>query len=696
MLTIVLSVAVFAQTTVYVDGTNGDDTFNSGSLGFPYRSVTKAITVLTAGSGGTINIMAAVYQNSTTGETDPITVNATGKTITFVGTNVGLNTTVAFTNGFVLTAGTVNMGLTGTAAFNLGSTWTLTAGTMNIATANVILNSGATITFNNGVLNAPPTTGANTNVLFNGSSAIASTSAFLPNSLGSGTLTLSKTSSSAITIDNTSLACGPIGATTTGPVTFSGNVASGTITVSANTAVTFNGNVTVGSATAGSACDIINNSTGTITIGATAANTLTMYSTVAVATDGTDANVGEIKNTSTGNIVVNSTVTENIKNTGTSTDGGDQTAQTITLFPINNTGNTPGAITINGNVSFVNTNVVGSVPANNGVAHIVTLSNTGTGTVAINGSILTPASTAAFTTPPWINVKLSNIGGGTFTTRAAALRGIAGTPGITNGTSVGPVAGVTMTLGQPGDAFTTSWDIVNDVSTSVMTLNGTGALGGALTNGATSASKVVLGANEAIAGVVNNAGNIQIGSNTLTLSGTGAGVLVGAGDIYSITTATTGSGVVKFTGAAPTSTYTGKLPNVEVASATSFSLAGQAVWGNFLISGAGAVTIAGTTDIKGTLNMNGAGTLTINGGTTVRGDINMNAGNITMGTAGLTVVGTFNMPQGTFTFGAQTLTLQGNFNRTGGTIDKTAAGTGTLAFAGSGPQTFSPGTDECL
>jgi fibronectin-binding autotransporter adhesin len=690
VLTMVLSVVVFAQTTIYVDGTNGDDTFNNGTVSLPYRSITKAITVLTAGSGGTISATAAVYQASTTGETDPITVNATGKTITFVGTSVGLNTTVQFTNGFILTAGTVNMGLTGTASFNVGATLTLTAGTMNIVTANVIMTPG-TITITNGVLNAPPTVGNTTNVIFNGSTAIASTSSFLPSNLGAGTLTLSKTSNSAITIDNTSLTCGAIvvNVANSGGVTFAGNVfASGNVNVSAAVPVNFNGNLTLGSAVLASAADLINSSTGLVTVGTTSANTLTLYSTVDILGNEAATYEGQILNSSTGKIIVNSTLTENMKNVGIATTGADGYAIVGTARPlVLNSGNTTGGVTLNGPVNFVNTNIMGTSATINDVSHGALISNTGTGTVAIVGTISTPVSAAAFTTPAnaVVNVMLSNTGGGTLTTRAAALRGTAGVTGVTNNTAAG-----TMTLGQAGDAFSTNWNILNDFAGSTLTLNGTGGLGGALTNN-NATSVVVLGANQTIAGVVTNVGKIKLNSNTLILSGTVAGTLVGNGDIYSTTTATIGSGLVKFTGASPTSTYTGNLPNVEVASATSFSLAGQAVWGNFLVSGAGAVTIAGTTNIKGTLNLNG-GNLTINGATTVTGDINMNAGNVTMGTAGLTVVGTFNMPQGTFSFGAQTLTLQGNFNRTGGVIDAAAAGTGTLAFTGTGPQTFSPGT----
>ena len=688
---VLLGTTAFAQT--YVSATNGDDTFGNGSQATPYRSISKAVTVLN-GVGGTISVEAGVYSNALTGETaGPLTINDAGKTYTFVGTSVGVNTTVSIAAGFTLTAGTVNMGLTGTAAFNFGaSTITLTAGALNIATANFVLTSGATLAIANGTLNTLPTVGANTNVTFNGTAAVASTSAFLPSSLGTGVLTISK-ASGAITIDNATLSCAGIVINDVATVTINSNITTtADIAVSAAATVNLNGNVVLGTSSNGAAADITN-TTGTVSVGTSSANTLSLFATVAAGTVGTDANVGTVENTGAGSITVNSTVTDNIKNTGTSTDGGDQTALTITL-PIFNA--TAGNITVNGNVTFNNTNVKGTTGTSNQVSHTITLSNSGAGTLAISGSISTPASSAAFTTPDnaHINVKLSNTGGGTFTTRSAALRGAAGTEGISNKTVAG-----TMTLGQVGDTFTASWDIVNDLTGSTLTLNGTGTLGGALTNGGTSGSTVVLGAPQTIAGVVTiTSGSIKLNTATLTLTLTGADALVNGGTIYSSSVGATGTGWVKFTGDVASMSGAGAMPNVEITSATSWaSAAGNVYWGDLKVNCAGAVTIGGSSDIKGNLNVLSTGSVTINDAgnvaSQVRGQINMTGGGgITLGTAGLTVTGTFSMSAGTFAFGSRTLTLAGNFNRTGGTIDATAAGTGTLAFAGATNQTFTPGT----
>ena len=684
---VLLGTTAFAQT--YVSATNGDDTFGNGSIATPYRSITKAVAVL-AGVGGTISVEAGVYSNALTGETvGPLTINDAGMTYTFVGTLVGVNTTVSIAAGFTLTAGTVNMGLTGTAAFDFGaSTVTLTAGALNIATANFKLGSGATLSIANGTLNTLPTVGANTNVTFNGTAAVASTSAFLPSNLGTGVLTISK-ASGAITIDNAALTTNGITINNVATVTINSNITStANIAVGAAATVNLNGNITMGTATSGAQVDITN-TTGTVSIGASSSNTLTLYTTVAAGTVGTDANVGEVKNTGAGSITINSTVTENIKNTGTNPNGGDQTALTVTL-PLFTA--IAGNITVNGNIAFTNTNVRGTAAGDNQVSHTVTLSNSGTGIVAFAGSITTPASTEAFTTPEnaAIWVKLSNTGGGTFTTRSAALRGVAATEGISNKTAAG-----TMTLGQAGDVVTADWDVMNDFAASSLTINAGATFGGAFTNN-NATSLVTFTTNAEVKKLFTNVGKVKLNATTLTLSLNANPALNNAtatGDIYSVTSTVTGSGLVKFTGATSGILNGGKLPNVEYTGATAFTIAtGNTIYGNLVTSGAGTATIGGASDIKGNLNPTGTGLVTINGTTTVRGSVNMTSASVTMGTAGLTVEGTFNMSSGTFTFGANTLTLKGNFNRTAGTIDAAAAGTGTLNFAGATNQTFTPGT----
>jgi fibronectin-binding autotransporter adhesin len=690
VLTIVLSISAFAQTTIYVSATNGDDTFGAGTALNPYSSISKAIGVATTGS--TISVQAGTYQASTvrpvqgTGTGDDALAVTGSLNLTFVATALNSDTTVWITKGInINTTGTVNLGITGK-VFNLGTTATalqLTAGTLNIS-PYVVFGSGGTLTVGNGTMVGVPSITTALNVTFNGTNAVASTSAYLPNSLGTGLLTCAQ-ASSALTIDNASLTCGGITVSGGGAVTIASNITStANINITGAAAVTLNGNLTLGTATAGAACDIINANSGTLTVGASSTNTLTTYSTVAAGTVGTDANVGEIKNTATGKIIINSTVTENIKNTGVNPNGGDQTALTITLPVITNTGGGAAAITINGNINFVNTNVVGTAATDNQVSHTVTISNSGAGAVSFAGSITTPASTAAFTTPAnvAINVMLSNTGGGTLATRGAALRGAAGTQGITNSTAAG-----TMTLGQPGDAFTTNYDIMNDFASSTLTLNGTGTLGGALTNN-NAGSVVALGANQTIAGLVTNTGKIKLNTYTLTLTKTAAAALAGAGDMYSVTTATIGTGVVAFTGAVGSSTYTGNLPNVQIASGTSFSLAGNTIWGNLVTSGSGTVSLAAATVIKGDFNLTGSGVVTVSGNSSVAGNVNMTAGSITLA-ANLTVSGTFTMPQGTFNFGSSSLILNGNFNRTAGTI---TPGTGTLDFEGTAPQAFNPGT----
>lgn len=651
---VLLGTTAFAQT--YVSATNGDDTFGDGSIATPYRSIQKAINV--AATGSTISVEAGIY-NSTVVPTEgaPITM-AAARSFTFVGTSVGLNTTVTLTDGFTLNhaSAVADFQTTGTATFNFGTTATaliLTAGTMNIATANVTLGSGATMTVGDGVLNTLPTKGTNLSVIFNGANAVASTSAYLPSSLGSGTVSVDKTTGT-VTIDNTTLSLTNLTLAGTNTVN---------VTVSGSLTVAANGDITQGG-------------TGTLTIGNDASSTLTMSSTTAV---------GLITVNAGGSVVINSNISYSVKNAGTSATAGSSASYAAgNIFALTAASN----LTVNGNITFNNTNVA-ALNGDNAVRNSVTLSNASTGTLSIVGSITTPLASTTFadvtadaptTNEAFIDVILSNTSTGSFATRTAATRGATGTNGVIN-TGAG-----TMTLGQAGDTFSTSYDVQNSGATAVMTVNAAATFGGTFTT-VNAASLVELKANTSIAGLLTHAGLMKINANTLTLSNTGAGAFVGAGKIYSTTSATVGSGWVKFTGAAPVATFTGELPNVEATKP--LTVAGNTFYGDLKTSSTGGVTISGGSDVKGNLEVGGSGTITTNGATTVRGNVNMTAGNVTMGTAGLTVEGTFSMPQGTFTFGANTLTLVGNFNRTGGTV---VAGTGTLAFAGTASQTFTPGT----
>lgn len=638
--------SAFAQ--VYVSATNGDDTFGTGSAAAPYRTIQKAIN--SAATGSTIYVEAGVYNSVVLpGEGAPISVTS-AKTFTFVGTAVGANTTVSITDGFTLNNANavVNMGQSGTAQFNLGTSanaLVLTAGTMNIGTANVVVGSGATLHITDGTLNAPPTKGSNLNVLFDGANAVSSTSAFLPSSLGSGTLTISKATGD-ITIDNTSLSISSLVTNNAANVNITGN-----LTVAANS-------------------DITNSSTGTLTIGANSANILTMSTTTGL---------GQIVVSGGGNVVVNSSVTYNVKNAGTSSTVGDTPGLNVgNVFAVS----AASSLTVNGNITFNNTNVASSDGAN-AVAHTVTLSNAGSKNLVINGNITTPLSGTTFSAPTggndnaYVMVQLSNTGAGAFSVRNAALRGTGGT-GVTN------TGGGTMTLGQAGDTFSTGWDVVQDNTGSKLVVNASATFGGAFNNNASTAGAlVVFNTNASISGILTNAAKIQLNSNTLTLSrGTSAGPAVNAlnntGDIYSNTTATVGSGAIKLSGKASTITGAGNLPNVEFAGGNASGPTDYP-----------AISTGAT--LYGYLNVTGGGTLNVNGVSVVKGDVNMTSGSITLG-ANLTVEGTFTMPQGTFSFGANTLTLKGNFSRTGGTIDNTAAGTGTLNFAGATTQTFTPGT----
>jgi len=149
--------SVLAQT--YVSATDGDDGVGGqGTISAPYRTIAKGIAVTAA--GGTIIVEPGTYAEN-------VTVN---KALTIYAQDFGSNGgTAVIMKNLVL-----NM-TTGTDVLSFGETGmpfkidnlTLTAGVLNIATANVVVAGGKTITRTAGTINNTPTV-TNVNVTYNG------------------------------------------------------------------------------------------------------------------------------------------------------------------------------------------------------------------------------------------------------------------------------------------------------------------------------------------------------------------------------------------------------------------------------------------------------------------------------------------------------------------------------------------------
>lgn len=554
VLTLLFSALAVAQTTWYVNSTNGDDLIYNGlsavasgpSTG-PYKTIAKAIG--SAASGDIISIAAGTY-----GEANV----AIGQNLTFVSTNFLSSNVVTITNGITIsTAGkTINLGRTsdGSLQFDLGSTATalvLTAGTLNIDAANVTVAAGGTITRTAGTISATPTV-SNVNVTYSNTADIAA-GPEMPAALGTGSLTVAGSAGKLVTFSN------PFSAK--GGLTFtSGNA-------------TFNGAITL------------------------------------------DAGAGvappSIMNSGTGDVVFAGALTWNVYKTNWAAPIFD-----------NNGGNT----TVNGSITFNHS--TGSTTGNGNITG--TIQNSGAGTVSIGG----------FTSP---SVTISTT---TYKTDISVANNATGKITFTGSVAVGGTAA--------------------NASTGTLTFAG-GTVTGNVTNSST--GKIVLNADLTFAAnLTNNAGGtVQLNSFTLTMSGNTAAVDNATGKIISATAATTGSGVLKFTGNS-TATLS---PGVEIASLT----VAHATGGQVTI-GTGAATLYGNLTVA-------SGTLIVDQTTTVKGTTTLSGGTLSLNSAGLVAEGAYNQTGGTLTFGANTLTAKSNVTMTGGSV---TPGTGTLSF-GSGTAT---------
>lgn len=217
------TVSTFAQSTYYVSATNGNDLVFPGTQAQPFQTIGKALA--TAADGDVINVFADTYNEG--GAQLAITKTVTLNSLTFNASNV-----VIITNGIQINGAgkTVSLGNGTSLQFNLGSTataLTLTAGTLNITSANVIVAGGGTITraSNTATISATPTT-TNVNVVYNGAADITS-GPELPASLGTGTLTINMAATKTLTVgSNLTIGAGQIitALTNAGNATFTGNV----------------------------------------------------------------------------------------------------------------------------------------------------------------------------------------------------------------------------------------------------------------------------------------------------------------------------------------------------------------------------------------------------------------------------------------------------------------------------------------
>jgi hypothetical protein len=554
----VFAANAFAQT--YVSNTNGNDVVGTGTALAPYKTIAKGIAQ--TADGGTIIIDADTYNEA--GASIDLTGGGAGKNLTFIAQTFNALNTVTITNGVTIgTAKTINLGTTGQ-MFNLGSTanaLVLTAGTLNITTANVIIASGGTITRTAGTVNNTPTT-TNVNVTYNGTVDIAS-GAELPASLGTGTLTVGITAGKTLTVGSSvSFSNAGIINVITGHVTFNSTASfaysaatvANAITNGGTNTVTFNGAVTLSRSAAAHTITLQNTNTGTLSFAGGITNN-----------DNTNITLN-LSNTSTGTVklgaaTINNTVANNaggviellgtvtfsgttIGNAGSTLKlGGNQLNITNAAAAINNTG---------GNIISTTVSTVGSGLLN--ITGVATLTGAGElPNVTVAGKLTLAA--APVTVPVYGNFTLSSATAGALTLNNNTLE-IWGTSFARTDNTPNNVAAGTGTLSfrgglaqtfTPGASCVLYNMLVNKTASTVVAL----------------ASSVAVGNNLTI-----TSGTLNVGDYNLNLQGAPS-VFTNGGQAYS----STNNGYVVFEGASGTVTGAGQFGNILV----NLSVAGNAV-----------------------------------------------------------------------------------------------------------------------
>ncbi|KAF0152410.1 MAG: hypothetical protein FD143_1048 [Ignavibacteria bacterium] len=545
----VFAANAFAQT--YVSNTNGNDIVGTGTALAPYKTIAKGIAQ--TADGGTIIIDADTYNE--TGASLDLTGGGAGKNLTFIAQTFNALNTVTITNGVTIgTAKTINLGTTGQ-MFNLGTganALVLTAGTLNITTANVIVGGGGTITRTAGTINNTPTT-TNVNVTYNGTVDIAS-GAELPASLGTGTLTVSITAGRTLTVGSSvSFSNAGLINVITGHVTFNGTASfayssattANAITNGGTNTVTFNGLVSLSRSAAAHTVTLQNTSTGTLSFAGGVTNN-----------DNTNITLN-LSNTSTGTVklgaaTINNTVANNaggilellgtvtfsgttIGNAGSTLRlGGNQLNITNAAAAINNTG---------GNIISTTVSTVGSGLLN--ISGAATLTGAGElPNVTVSGQLTLVAAVA--TVPVYGSFTLSSGTAGALTLNnntleiwGAAFNRTNNTPGnLVAGTGTLSFRGGLAQTFTPGGSCVLYNMVVNKTASTVVTL----------------ASSVAVGNNLAI-----TSGTLNVGDFNINLQGAPS-VFSNGGQAYS----STGNGYVVFEGASGGVTGAGQFGNILV------------------------------------------------------------------------------------------------------------------------------------
>lgn len=492
MLTFVVLFATtaFAQTTYYVDATNGlpgnnglAATQTAVGVG-PVESLTTLFVKYPAlADGSTINIAVGTYP-----ETGALYTFANTLTLNGYVPVGSASTEVIFPNGIELNGAsktlTLTLGGIGSAGptaatrFNVGTQLDLTLGTITVGTPSALyIASGVTITRTRGALNGTPTfaTSGNFNLVYAspGINGTMTAGSEVPANFGAGFLDIQRNQFENLFFPSS-----------LGTLTFALNTGAAAIDVTGNADVTFSNNISL---TRNSILD--NSGGGNLTINGNvsfpdpAANGVTP---------------ARISMSGAGTLEINGNVTFNYRDV----NGGNA---------IESTGG--GALVINGNVSFAKT-------TSGGADRTATIRETGGGSLDINGTVTYTTATIS-STVYHVLVNLVNDSGGSVslgsTSGTSTLRGtLSNNAGASTFTLNGnldltaSLAGATTGLNNAGDIVLNGFtlNLAFSINTQTLTITNGGEISG------TGILKYSV-ANGTGAGTVNFTGNGDFGNYTV-------------------------------------------------------------------------------------------------------------------------------------------------------------------------------------
>ena len=640
-----LSLATAFGQTVYVDVTNGSDTYtgvnstNSPAGTGPLATINAGIGKLA--NGGTLVIFAGTY-NGGDGAGAAINITTAALTgITFEFRQLNSNQQVLLSAGsftYNVTGGVLTVAATNGTEYMTVNDLILGSSTknssMNIPVASyvqVASNNTVTLWGTSAFTNQAPQKTTNIQVSYQGGTSVVAGPESNYGTYGTGTITVNKTAGTSVTFNN---------AMTLGGL----NVTSGD--------ATFNGAVTMG------VYDMQNTSTGTVTFASTVG--------LSVVTSTTN-DVGTILNTSTGSIVFNGAVTW----TGTNTTNVIGQAVTGQYFVENQS---TGSILINSSISLVASdgaaarNVSGWVYNNGGTLTLGAV--TAAATTTNSNSFTLSAYNAA------VGTGVMNVSGGTF--RGDMFNGAGATTNILGATTVGGLFTNAGTVATSSNMLTLSGASAHATNGGTVTSAAGGGItvtaGGSSFNGGTLGNLTInhgTAATTTISGAV-NASNLTVTKGTLSI---GAATTVATAGTTTVNGGTLAIGAFTFTtGGFTQSSGTVTLTN-NVASILDLKGSFNRTAGTFTNGGAssivkftgtGAQSFNGGPLIQvGDLSFtNTAATITLGQSVRVQGNCTINAStNLALGTLNIILIGN-----------ASAMTNNGTY---------TASGGGGVIFGGS-------------